>query len=77
MSRLTVRPHGPVYKLEHKFEPGSIFVHEGRCFVLDGYQGTRERKGERIPMNCVDVEGRNHSYIRCEFKAGNAGLVYV
>ena len=78
VSRLTVKPHGPQYKQNHEYMPGSVFLHHGKRYVLQGYQGAHANKaGVRKSDYCVDTTGIKHPFKQVAFVAHNDGLVYI
>lgn len=71
ISRLTVKPHKPIYKRMDRLMPGSIYLYYGCRYVLKGTSGLHNG----IPQYCISLDGSKHPYRQCIFVKRNAGLV--
>jgi hypothetical protein len=78
ITKLTVKPHEPQYRQKHEYMPGSIFIHNGKTYVLKNYEGTHvNKKGVRQSKSCVDTNGNRHNFKQCVFIQHHVGLRYT
>ena len=73
LQKLVVPAHPSRMKDMNRNLPGSIFRHNGKCYILRGYSGRHNGK----PDCLVDVRGAKHPARQCIFIQNNNGLRIV
>ena len=73
LSKLKVKEHHPQYKDRERMMPGSMFLYNGKPYVLHHSDG----RHNGLPDYYIDTDGNKHRANRCIFIKNNTGIVWL